>query len=240
MSTDSDYDAVALMETSANGAEAAPAPPALALAPEVEPFEPAAQPEPAAPIEVSKARRGRPAWVLPAAVAAVGLIASGALGYLFYSTNGKLDATRHQLAVTQLKLDGTGQQLAAANADAATKKVTADYLKLYIADGGKVTTDYGQVVACNNYATCRFAAQQALTDMQQFQSDRKAADVPSELSASDSALGDSLSAGIAAVQELIAGMDGDNSTKVKDGFDKLDAAMLSLDKAEASLGTELQ
>ena len=54
------------------------------------------------------------------------------------------------------------------------------------------------------------------------------------------ALGDSLTAGIAAVQELISGMDNDNAAKIKDGFNKLDSAMLSTFKAEASLGNELQ
>jgi hypothetical protein len=238
MSTDSDYDAVALVETGANGAETVLDAAHIVLAPPAEPAEESAAP--VAPVEVAKPKRNRPAWAVPVAIAAVGLIASGALGYLFYSTNGKLEATRHQLAVTQLNLDGTSKQLAAANADAATKKVTADYMKLYTQDAGKARTDYGQVVACDSYATCRFAAQQDLTDLKQFQVDRQAATVPPELSASDSALGDSLSAGIAALQELISGMDGDSSAKVKDGFNKLDDAMLSMGKAEASLGNELQ
>jgi hypothetical protein len=187
-----------------------------------------------------KPKRGRPRWAVPAAIAAVGLVASATLGYLDYSTSSKLDATRHQLTVTQLSLDSTSKQLAAADADAATRKVTADYVKMYTADAGKVRTDYGDVVACNSYATCRFAAQQALTDMQTFQSDRQSAAVPSTLSASDSALGDSLTASIAALQELISGMDGDSRTKIEDGFSKLDASMLSMAKAEAALGNELQ
>ena len=246
MSIDSDYDAVALAETGANGADPVQAIVAPTEQPQLEAVGlPAVVPETAAaaPVEAVRAvnaKGTRPRWILPVAIAAVGLIASGALGYLFYSTNNKLEATRHQLAVTQLNLDGTSKQLAAANADAATKKITADYMKLYTQDAGKVTSDYGQVVACNSYATCRFAAQQELTDMQQFQTDRQAANVPSELSASDSALGDSLTAGIAAVQELISGMDNDNAAKIKDGFNKLDSAMLSTFKAEASLGNELQ
>jgi uncharacterized membrane-anchored protein YhcB (DUF1043 family) len=182
----------------------------------------------------------RPKWVLPVAIAAVGLIASGALGYLFYSTNNKLEATRHTLAQTQLTLDATKQQLATAQADAATRKVTADYLNLYIADAGKVTTDYQLVVACTDYSSCRTSAQQALNDMQAFQSDRKAANVPSNLSTSDSELGDSLSAGIAALQELINGMDNNNTAKIKEGFNKLDASQLSMAKAEADLGSELR
>jgi hypothetical protein len=71
--------------------------------------------------------------------------------------------------------------------------------------------------------------------MQAFQSDRQSAAVPNALSSSDGQLGDSLSAGIAALQELINGMDNDNTAKIKDGFSKLDDAMLSMAKAEAAL-----
>lgn len=245
MAIDSSDEGIAIAGVSPGAPEAAaqaePAtiltPDAFAPAPaEVAPVEPPAAPQPAA----VKARRPRPKWVVPAAIAAVGLIASGSLGYLFYTTNSKLEATRHQLTVTQLSLDDTSKQLAAADADAATRKVTADYVKTYTADAGKVSTDYGEVVACNSYATCRFAAQQALTDMQAFQADRQSANVPSTLSASDSALGDSLTASIAALQELISGMDTNNRTKVDDGFNKLDASMLSMAKAESALGNELQ
>lgn len=203
--------------------------------------EQAAVPEiPPPALEEAKPKRGRPRWAVPAVIAAFGLVASGTLGYLDYSTSSRLDATRHQLTLTQLSLESTNKQLAAADADAATRKVTADYVKMYTADAGKVRTDYGDVVACNNYSTCRFAAQQALADMQTFQSDRQSADVPSALSASDSALGDSLTASIAALQELISGMDTNNRTKVDEGFNQLDASMLSMAKAEATLGNELQ
>jgi uncharacterized membrane-anchored protein YhcB (DUF1043 family) len=245
MSTNPEYESIATLEGQANGSE--PAPPA-ALA-EVVPertaedvqapaLEAVTASEPAAPAAPSV--RSRPKWVVPVAIAAAGLIASSALGYLFYSTNNKLDATRHTLAQTQLTLDSTKQQLATAQADAATKKVTADYLNLYANDAGKVRTDYELVVLCSDYSSCRTSAQQALNDMQAFQADRKAANVPSSLSTSDSELGDSLSAGIAALQELINGMDTDNLAKIKDGFNKLDASMLSMAKAEADLGSELQ
>jgi uncharacterized membrane-anchored protein YhcB (DUF1043 family) len=254
MSSDSEYERIATRAPAGpDGAEPRLLPPvdevAIARAPE-----PYAAPEldvaPEAQVaaatyvapqpQVAPRPRKRPKWVVPAAIAAAGLIASGALGYLFYSTNTKLDATKHTLTNTQLTLDSTKQQLTAAQADAATKKVTADYLALYTADAGKVRTDYEQVVACSNYATCRTSAQQALTDMQAFQADRKAANVPSNLSTSDSELGDSLSAGIAALQELISGMDNDQATKVKDGFSKLDESMLSMAKAEADLGSALK
>jgi uncharacterized membrane-anchored protein YhcB (DUF1043 family) len=230
MSSNPESESVATLE---------PVPTADETGPPPEPF---ALPVPApAPVTPFAPRvKSRPTWVLPIAIAAVGLIASGALGYLFYSTNNKLDATRHTLAQTQLTLDGTKQQLATAQADAATKKVTADYLNLYIADAGKVNTDYQLVVACTDYSSCRTSAQQALNDMQAFQSDRKAANVPSNLSTSDSELGDSLSAGIAALQELINGMDNNNMAKIKEGFNKLDASQLSMAKAEADLGSELR
>ena len=112
--------------------------------------------------------------------------------------------------------------------------------EVFTVDAGKVSTDYGQVVACNSYSTCRTSAQQALQDMQAFQSDRRSASVPASLSASDSQLGDSLSAGIAALQELITGMDTDNVKKVDDGFNKLNDSMLSMAKAESALGAELK
>lgn len=241
MSINPEYESIATLETGANGSHAAAAeadaqaPVAEVAAPALEAvLAPAVSIEPVAPRE-----RSRPKWVVPVAIATAGLLASSALGYLFYSTNNKLDATRHTLAQTQLTLDGTKQQLAAAQADAATRKVTADYLNLYTVDAGKVRTDYEQVVLCTDYSSCRTSAQQALNDMQAFQADRKAANVPSDLSSSDSQLGDSLSAGIVALQELINGMDNDNVAKIKDGFNKLDASMLSMAKAEADLGSEL-
>jgi len=245
MSTNPQYESIATLEGQANGSEPAPSAALADLVPErtaedvqAPAFEAVTAPAPAAPAAPSV--RSRPKWVVPVAIAAAGLIASGALGYLFYSTNNKLDATRHTLAQTQLTLDGTKQQLTAAQVDAATKKVTADYLNLYANDAGKVRTDYELVVLCSDYSSCRTSAQQALNDMQAFQADRKAANVPSSLSTSDSELGDSLSAGIAALQELINGMDSDNVAKIKDGFNKLDASMLSMAKAEADLGSELQ
>ena len=250
MSTNPEYESIATVETAGNGsgpehAEAQPEPIVAEAQPEpiaaevpasvVEAFPAPALAAPAAPPV-----RSRPKWILPVAIAAAGLIASSALGYLFYSTNNKLDATRQTLAQTQLTLDSTKQQLAAAQADAATKKVTADYLNLYTTDAGKVRTDYEQVVLCTDYSSCRTSAQQALNDMQAFQVDRKNVNVPSNLSSSDSELGDSLSAGIAALQELINGMDNNNLAKIKDGFNKLDASMLSMAKAEADLGSELR
>src|SRR6266852_4469634 len=135
-------------------------------------------------------------------------------------------------AATQTTLDSTKLELTNLQTDAANKKAVAGYVSTYTVDAGRVSTDYGQVVACNSYSTCRTSAQQALQDMQAFQSDRQSAKVPTSLSASDSQLGDSLSAGIAALQELISGMDNGNVKKVDDGFNKLNDSMLSMAKAE--------
>lgn len=231
MSIEPEYDGVITLEPRVDGQEAVP-PEAPAIA-EL----PAA---PAAEAAAPRASKPRSRWLVPAAIAAVGLIASGTLGYLFYSTSAKLTATQQRLGATQATLVSTKQQLSTLQADAASKKTVADYMGMYTVDAGKVRTDYQQVVACNSYGTCRTAAQQALTDMQSFQQDRQAADVPSSLSASDGQLGDSLSAGIAALQELISGMDGDQTKKIDDGFSQLNDSMLSMAKAEATLGAELK
>jgi len=111
---------------------------------------------------------------------------------------------------------------------------------LYITDDGKVQTDYANLSACDSYSSCRTSAQQLLEDMQQFQSDRKAANVPSSLSSTDSSLGDALSAGIAGDQELIAGMDNDDRNKIKDGYTKVSDAMLNVAKAQSALGAEIK
>jgi len=111
-------------------------------------------------------QRHRPRWLVPSAIAAVGLIASAMLGYLLYTTNTKLEVTRQTLA-------GTKVQLANLQADAARKKQVAGYESMYTLDAGRVQTDYQQVNACTTFSTCRTAAQQTLNDMQRFQSDRQ-------------------------------------------------------------------
>jgi len=190
-------------------------------------------PPPPVYLPVPTAQRHRPRWLVPSAIAAVGLIASAMLGYLLYTTNTKLEVTRQTLA-------GTKVQLANLQADAARKKQVAGYESMYTLDAGRVQTDYQQVNTCTTFSTCRTAAQQTLNDMQRFQSDRQSAQVPSELSASDSQLGDSLSAGIAAVQDLINGMDTNDVKKVDAGFNQLNDAMLGIAKAESALGAELR
>jgi hypothetical protein len=184
--------------------------------------------------------RSRPRWVVPVAIGAVGIIASGTLGGFVWSTIGQRDAARNQLASTQATLAGTQHQLAAAQVDAAAHKLTADYVNLYIVDSGRALTDDENMNVCTGYSQCRTAAQQALTDMQSFQSDRAGATMPLALENSDAMLGDALSAEIAAVQELITGMDNNDLAKVTDGWAKLDSAMLGMGKAESALGAGLK
>ena len=123
--------------------------------------------------EFVKVKLGRPRWLASASVGVVALIATGTLGYTLYTTSQQKDATLRQLAATQATLT-------AAQADAATRKVTADYVALYVVDSSKVQLDY-QNFNCNSFGECRTAAQQLLTDLQAFQADRKSAKVPSDL-----------------------------------------------------------
>jgi len=203
--------------------------------PELEPAAPAA-----AAAVADKPRRARPAWLASATVGAVALIASGALGYDAYAGSRQRDDLYAHLVSTTATLDATRSDLSSAKATAASNKVIADYVAMYVADGGKAQTDYWALSNCNSFGSCRTTSQQLLEDLQAFQADRKAASVPSALTASDSSLGDSLSAAIAADEEIIAGMDSNSSAKFDDGFTKLDAAMLSTAKAEATLGAELK
>lgn len=200
-----------------------------------------ASPEPPRVVEAgAKARRPRPAWIVPACIGAIGLIVVGALGFELYTTIQQRDGLHTQLVSTRTTLASTQTQLTGAQADAAQKKVRADYVALYVADEGKVLTDYQSVVGCSGYSECRTSAQQFETDMQSFQSDRKSATVPAELQSQDGSVGDALSAAIAGDQELITGMDNNDESKVRDGGNKVDAAMLNLAKAEAALGTALK
>ena len=195
---------------------------------------------PAAAPEAPPAARRRPAWIVPAAIAAIGIIASGTLGYFLYATIQQRDTLHQQLVSTKATLASTQEQLTTAQADAASRKVTATYVAMEVADAGKVQTAYQTVVNCHTYGECRTAAQQMLSDMQTFQSDRKSANVPSALAGTDSSLGDALSAAIAADQEFITGADNDDAAKIKEGFNKLGAAMLNVAKAQATLGSQLK
>lgn len=212
-------------------AQPGPSQPAAALEPALPEFQRAwVAPEATIPADHARGRRG---WVVAVAAGSVGLIAAGTLGYFLYSTTGQRDAALQEVASTQATLTATQQDLAARN-------VTAAYASMYIADSGRVTIDYQNLTACTSFGSCRTAAQSLLTNLQSFQSDRSTAAVPAALANSDGMLRDGLSAAIAAVQELISGMDNGNVKKFKDGWHKLEAAMLSIAKAEAALGAELK
>jgi hypothetical protein len=234
MSSNPEFNGSVAVENRIEEVEAAPPEPA----PSFEPPAPAVHTSPAEPVSATPGRR--PAWLLPAAIAAVGLIASGALGYFVYSTTTQRDTARHQLAATQATLATTRADLSAAQADAATKKVAADYASLFVANDGAVQIDYQNTILCNSYSQCRTAAQQLLTDLQAFQSARSSAQVPAALASADGSLGDALSAAIAGTQVFITGMDEGDTAKIKDGGSKVDAALLNVAKAQAALGTALR
>ena len=65
---------------------------------------PAVAAETYVPPPVAAIVRRRPPWVVPASIAAVGLIASGTLGYFLYATIGQRDVARNQLVATQATL----------------------------------------------------------------------------------------------------------------------------------------
>ena len=233
MAISTEIEGIVALRPEPNGADASP--------PEaIEVVKPTVAPEVAADVALSekpiRAHR-RHGWVLPVAMGAAALIVSGTLAGLLWSTIGQRDTARHQLAVTQASLTATGHQLAAAQADAATRKVRSDYVTFVTASGGRALTDYETMAACTSFGPCRTAAQQTLTDLQAFQTQRAAASVPPALSNADGELRDGLSAAIAALQEVITGADNDDVNKVKDGAHKLDAAFLTIGKAEAALGT---
>ena len=195
------------------------------------------------PAETGKPKGSRPTWAVPGAIAAVGLIASAALGGFLVQTTNQRDTARHQLATTQAQLvtantnlASTQDQLAGAQRDASAKAVTAKYMAVYVTDSGRVQMDAEAFYACNTYAQCRPIIQQLLTDEQAFQNDRAGLTVPSELASADAMLKDGLSAAIASSQEFITGMDTDNAGQMKEGGAKFDAAMLSIAKAEVALG----
>ncbi|TMD97801.1 MAG: hypothetical protein E6I72_05225 [Chloroflexi bacterium] len=194
--------------------------------------------EPAVP--AVRVRRAKPRWLSTALVGGVALIATGSLGYVSYSAAQQRNAAYDAFVGTRATLVATDNTLTLAQADAASKKVTANYAAVYVLDQGKVQLDYQNVQACNSYGACRTAGQDLLNDLQKFQADRSRAIVPSSLSAADASLGDALSAAIAADQEFIDGMDTFSVNKVKDGLHKLDAAMLNLAKAQIALGNGLQ
>lgn len=213
-----------------------PAPPVFAVAPMYAPPPPQASPwatQPiGAPVQVPSPASNRHGWVVAAGIAAIGLIASGTLGYFLYTTTGQRDSARSQLKTTQATLADTNKKLA-------TRTAIDTYVYVFVLHSGRVSTEYGNVIACDSYITCRSAVQDDMTELKAFQSARAGATVPAPLASADSQVGDALSAAIAADSELITGMDTNNTTMVKEGFSKLDAAMLSLGKAESALSAAI-
>ena len=231
----------------------APAEPTNGHQLEIAPSEPQAAPaatqtasalEQVGPVEQvlvpARPKRDRPAWRASISVGAVAILAAGTLGYDAYSAAAQRDGLYKMLVTTTATLGSTEGQLASAQADARSKKVTADYVAMYLADSGRIQTDYQTLNSCNSFGSCRTASQQLLDDLQKFQSDRSAATVPGIVSAGDASLGDALSAAIAADREIISGMDSGNVNKFEDGFKKLNAAMLNVGKAEAALGAQVK
>jgi hypothetical protein len=259
MAVDSDYDHIVTLEPRGDGEEQVPpettpspareplaaVPAAVPELPAYVPTVGAAEPAPFAPeagaaiVEPARTRK-RPAWVLPAAIAAVGLIASGTLGYFFYDTSNKLNATRHTLTTTQQNLEATTQQLTNTKQELSTAQERAAYVAVIVAGYGKVETDYGVIAQCDSYGSCLGDAQQMLSDAQAFQASRQSANAPSDFSSADSQLGDSLTALIAGLQQYISGMESYDLNKIKAGAKKVDNAMLSLGKAESALAAQLK
>src|SRR4029077_13052202 len=146
-----------------------------------------AQPVVALPAAAAAPRRR--GWVGIVAVAVIGLIVAGTLGYFLNTTTNQRDAARRQAASTQATLTTTQATLATTQATLATTQqdlagrvASATYASLYLTDRGRVDTDFQKLAACGSFGACRTAAQSELTDLQSFQSDRAAATVPSALS----------------------------------------------------------
>jgi hypothetical protein len=177
---------------------------------------------------VAAPKRSRPGWIAPAAIAVVGLIASGSLGYLLYSTSNKLDATRHDLTETQLKLDSTTRDLE-------VEKAQAAYVQLYETDTGRLSTDYATVTECDSYSLCKSAAEAMLSDVQAFQEDHQTAKVPTAYANVDAMLGDSLTAEITALKALISAISTNDMDKVQNAYSDFNDATMTVFKTESSL-----
>jgi flagellin-like hook-associated protein FlgL len=187
-----------------------------------------------------RAPRSRPRWLPSVAVGAVAVIAASTLGYLLFATANHRDTLGHQLVSTQTTLVSTKHELSTAQSDAAARKAVADYVSFYVVNQGRIQTDYQAFNNCDNFSQCRSVTQQLLTDMQAFQSDRASVTVPRALANSDSMLGDALSAAIAATHELVSSLDNGDRAKFKAAYKNLDASMLSMAKAESTLGAAVR
>src|SRR5438876_11130260 len=110
-------------------------------------------PIPEPPVPLKRQRR----WLLPVAIGVAGVIAPGTMGGVLRSTIGQRDTARHQLVTSQQAVTTTRVQLTAANTDAATRKVTSDYVRLVTGEGGQAVADYATMAACNSFGQCRTA-----------------------------------------------------------------------------------
>lgn len=203
------------------------------------PIPEAAQSPPQAVVAAKQANeppRRRPAWVLSTAIAVVGVAVSGALAGLLVPTISQRDSARTQLAATRVSL---GRQLQASQANIVALRRSGAYGDMVIRDSGRVMIDYETIAGCKAFSDCRTAAQQMLDDLQAFQGDRAAASPPAALENGDGMLRDSLSAAISGQQELITAIDNDDSAKGDDAGKQVNAAMLSLGKAETTLAAGL-
>ncbi len=240
-----------LTEAGRDGLEAQPPEPQtpLPVGP-IAPVEPAPQyvaPQyaPAAPMVFAElpapARKKRSTgWILPVVVALIGLIASGSLGYLLYTTTNQRELALQNVAATQASLDKLQSQFNAQQADAASHKVVADYVFMVERNDTRVRLDYHTLGACKSFGACRIAVQNLYTDLQAWQSERSLAKTSPALVASDKMLGDGLSAAIAGARQFISGMDTYNIKLVIAGSKKVDAAMFSITKAESAIASVTQ
>ncbi|HSS93344.1 MAG TPA: hypothetical protein VLR46_05060 [Candidatus Dormibacteraeota bacterium] len=176
-------------------------------------------------LEAPAANQSRTGWLVVAAVAVVGLIASGTLGAAVLVTIAQRDAARYQLARADQELQA--------------RKATDAYLTLYTWHSGRVATEYQNLTACDAYIRCRIAAEHHLVYTLAFQAARSSAAVPAKLAIADRQVGQALSLSIDADEELIAGMDAGDASMVADGFKKLDAGMLGFGQAETTLAALL-
>jgi len=224
--------------------------PQYAPAAPVVPVEPAPQymaPQyaPAAPpfyaeVPASARKKRSFGWVLPVVIALIGLIASGSLGYLLYTTTNEREAALKQGAATQATLDKLQAQFDAQQADAASRKVVADYVFMVERNNARVHLDYHAMGTCKSFGACRIAAQNFYNDLQAWQSERGLAKTSTSLVAANNMLGDALSAAIAGARQFISGMDALNVNTVIAAGKKIDAALFSIDKAESAIGSVSQ
>ncbi len=254
MSSNPEVDGLVSLRPYSVGPEGPWSQPAPVLAPAIQPeavppapYFPAAMSQPDVSQHAVVGTPRRRGWIGLVAVAVIGLIVAGTLGYFLYTTTGQRDAalrygasTKATLTTTETSLASTQSSLSTSQADLAARNAIAAYAAMYVTDSARVNIDYEKVVACASFGACRTAAQAAMNDLEAFQADRSAATVPPALANADAMLRNAISAAIAADQQLISGFDTFNASKVSAGFKKLNAAMLSMAKAEAVLGAALK